>query len=191
MTQVQCLRPSWLFEPCMLWMNSSPKAYDWTLLEMETQFVSWIILSTILEPNKGVYTWSTWKAKSSQGACPPSVSPSHFKQIPKDHNQGSSLPSASPSHFIIIKVLKHPQWTKKKQAAQLCLTLHLVCNVMVKLKVPCFYVSLNPKNPCSIWCTLLMYIYIYFKKYRKYQDFQIFPKKREKFSTKKKKKSLD
>ena len=25
--------------------------------------------------------------------------PSHFKQMPKDHNQGSSLPSASPSHF--------------------------------------------------------------------------------------------
>ena len=104
MTQVQRLILSWLFEPCMLLMNSNPKAYDWTLLEMEAQFVSWMILSPTLEPIKGVYTRSTSKAKSSQDACLPSVSPIYFKQIPKDHNQGSSLPSASPSHFIIIKV---------------------------------------------------------------------------------------
>ena len=66
------------------------------------------------------------------------------------------------------------------------------CNIMVKLKVcwfiPYFYVSLNSKNPCSIWCTLFMYIYIYifFKiKKKKIQDSQIFPKKREKFSNEK------
>ena len=86
-------------------------------------------------------------------------SSSHFKEIPKDHNQGSSFPSANPSNFKQIPKdhnqgssppsLKHPQWTKKKQAAQLCLIPHLVCNIMVKLKVclfiPCFYVSLNSK----------------------------------------------
>ena len=91
-------------------------------------------------------------------------SSSHFKQIPKDHNQGSSFPSANPSHFKQIPKyhnqgsnppsLKHPQWTKKKQVAQLCLIPHLVCNIMVKLKVclfiPCFYVYLNSKNTCSI-----------------------------------------
>ena len=71
---------------------------------MEAQFVSWMSLSPTLEPIKGVYAWSTSKAKSLQDACLPSVSPSHFKQIPKDLNQGSSFPSASPSHFIIIKV---------------------------------------------------------------------------------------
>ena len=141
--------------------------YEWTqaqrpLIELylvwKPKIVSWIILSPILEPIKGVYTWSTWKAKSSQDACPPSVSPSHFKQRPFHHNQGSSTPSL--------------KWTKKEQVAQLCLTPHLVCNtphlvcnIMVKLKVclfiPCFYVYLNSKNPCSIWCTLFMYIYIF------------------------------
>ena len=74
---------------------------------MEAQFVSWMSLSPTLEPIKGVYSWSTSKAKSSQDACLPSVSPSHFKQIPRDHNQCSSLPSESPSHFIIIKVQAH------------------------------------------------------------------------------------
>ena len=81
--------------------------------------------------------------------------------------------------------------------AQLCLTPHLVCNIMVKLKVclfiPCFYVSLNSKNPCRIWCTLFMYIYIYiFKIYKKKIQKKIsrFPnlsQKREKFSKNKKK----
>ena len=61
-------------------------------------------LSPTLEPIKGVYAWSTSKAKSSQDACLLSVSLNYLKQIPKDHNQGSSLPNASPSHFIIIKV---------------------------------------------------------------------------------------
>ena len=86
MTQVQRLSPLWLFEPCMLWMNSNLKAYDWTLLEMEAQFVSWMSLSPTLKPIKGVFAWSTSKAKSSQDAC---------------------LPSASLSHFIIIEVQAH------------------------------------------------------------------------------------
>ena len=79
---------------------------------------------------------------------------------------------------------------KKKQVAQLCLTPHLVCNIMVKLKVclfiPCFYVSLNSKNPCSIWCTLFMYI---LKK--KNSRFPNLSQKKRKFFKKKKKKSLD
>ena len=120
---------------------------------MEAQFDSWMSLSPTLQPIEGVYAWLTSKAKSSQDACLPSVSPSHFEQIPKDHNQGSSIPS-----------LKHPKWTKKKQVTQLCLTLHLVCNIMVKLKVclfiSCFYVSLNSENPWSIWCILFMYIFL-------------------------------
>ena len=73
-------------------------------LVWKPKIVSWIILSSTLEPTKGVCAWATSKAKNSQDACLPSVSPSHFKQIPKDHNQGLSIPSASPSHFIIIKV---------------------------------------------------------------------------------------
>ena len=76
------------------------------------------------------------------------------------HNQGSSIHS-----------LKHPKWTKKKLVAQLSLSPHLVCNIMVKIKVclsiSCVYVSLNSKNPCSIWCTLFMYIYIFKKKNEK------------------------
>ena len=64
------------------------------------------------------------------------------------------------------------------------------CNIMVKFKfclfIPCFYVFLNSKNPCSIWCTLFMYIFLFKKIKKKIQDSQIFPKKREKFSNKKK-----
>ena len=104
-TQVQRLSPLWLFEPCMLWMNSNLKAYDWTLLGMEAQNC----FLNESKPNTWAHqrcmkTWATSKAKNSQDVCLPSVSLSHFKQIPKDHDQGSNLPSASPSHFIIIKV---------------------------------------------------------------------------------------
>ena len=87
--------------------------YEWTqaqkpmielYLAWKPKFVSWMSQSPTPMPIESVYAWSTSKAKSSQDACLPSVSPSHFKQIPKEHNQGSSLPSASLSHFIIIKV---------------------------------------------------------------------------------------
>ena len=78
--------------------------------------------------------------------------------------------------------------------AQLCLTPHLVCNIMVKLKVclfiPCFYVSLNSKNPCSIWCTLFKYIFL--KKIQK-KNFKIsksFLKKEKNFQKRKKTKGL-
>ena len=150
--------------------------YEWTqaqnpMIELylvwKPKIVSWIILSPTLEPIKGACAWSTSKAKSSQDACLPSVWSSHFKQIPKDHNQGSSLPSASPSHFKQIPFhhnqgssipnLKHPKWTKKA-------SLHIwFATSWLRLKffffIPCFYVSLNFKNPCSIWCTLVMYIF--------------------------------
>ena len=139
-------------------------------LVWKPKIVSWIILSPILEPIKGVYIRSTSKAKSSQATCLPSVSPSHFKQIPKDHNQSSSLPSASPSHFIIIKV----------QAYQVLSILNGPRRSKQPNFVSLFHVSmffLNSKNPCSIWCTLFMYICIYIFK-KKIQDFKIFPKKR-------------
>ena len=151
-------------------------------LVWKPKIVSWIILSPILEPIKGVYIRSTSKAKSSQATCLPSVSPSHFKQIPKDHNQSSSLPSASPSHFIIIKV----------QAYQVLSILNGPRRSKQPNFVSLFHVSmffLNSKNPCSIWCTLFMYICIYiFKKKKKIKISKSFPKKREKFSKKKKKK---
>ena len=153
---------------------------------MEAQFVSWMSLSPTLEPIKGVYSWSTSKAKSSQDACLPSVSPSDFKQIPRDHNE-------SPSHFIIIKVQAH-------QAS-------VILNGSRRSKWPNFaslhiwfaisWVSL--KFICLIHVSMFLWIqkfYLAFKKLclciyikKKIQDFQIFPKKREKFSNEKK--SLD
>ena len=70
------------------------------------------------------------------------------------------------------------------------------CNIMVKLKVcwfiPYFYVSLNSKNPCSIWCTLFMYIYIYiyiyffFFKFKKNSRFPNLSQKKRKIFKKKK-----
>ena len=69
-------------------------------------------------------------------------------------------------------------------------------NIMVKLKVclfiPCFYVFLNSKNPCSIWCTLFIYInifiyiYIYILNLKKNLKIsKSFPKKRKIFKKKK------
>ena len=80
--------------------------YEWTqaqrpmiklYLVWKSKFVSWISWSPPLEPIKGVYAWSTSKAKSSQDAC---------------------LPSASPSHFIIIKVQAFQKIIIKVQAFQ-------------------------------------------------------------------------
>ena len=155
--------------------NSSPKACDWTLLCMEIE-------NCFLNHSKPT-TWAHQKCIrmiNIKGQKLTRCMPSKCKPKPKPFhcNQGSSPPS-----------LKHPKWTKKKQVVQLCLTPHLVCNIMVKLKVclfiPCFYVSLNSKNSCSIWCTLFMYFF-FFLNSKKIQDFQIFPKKREKFKKKKK-----
>ena len=64
----------------------------------------------------------------------------------------------------------------------------MVCNIMVKLKVClfilCFYASLNSKNPCSIWCTLFMYIFL--KKIPKKSSFPNLSKKKKKKKEKKK-----
>ena len=78
--------------------------YEWTQVQRpvielyflwKPKIVSWVILSPSLEPIKGVYTWSTSKAKSSQDAC---------------------LPRTSPSHFIIIKVQAFQKIIIKVQA---------------------------------------------------------------------------
>ena len=100
-------------------------------LKWKPKIVSWMSLNPTLEPIESAYAWSTSKAKSSQDACLPSIWSSHFKQRPFHRNQGSSKPS-----------LKHPKWTQKKQVAQLCLTLHMVCNIMVKLKV-CLFIPFS------------------------------------------------
>ena len=155
--------------------------YEWTqaqrpvielYLVWKLKIVSWIILSPILELIKGVYTWSTSNAKSSQNACPPSVSPSNFKQIPKDHNQGSSLPNASPSHFIIIKVQayqvlsilnglrrsKRPNFTSLHiWFATSWLNLQFVCLFHVSM----FLWILKIHVAFDVLCSCI-YIYIYF-----------------------------
>ena len=166
---------------------------------MEAQFDSWMSLSPTLQPIKGVYAWLTSKAKSSQDACPPSVSPSHFKQIPKDHSQGLSLPSASPSHFIIIKVqayqvlsiLNGPRRSKRPNFA----SLHIwFATSWLNLKFVClFHVSmflwiLKIHVAFDVLCSC-----IYFKK-KKIQKISRFPnlsQKKRKILKKKKKKSLD
>ena len=107
---------------------------------------------------------------------------SKCKPKPFHHNQGSNTPS-----------LKHPKWTKKKQVAQLYLTPHLVCNIVVKLKIclfiPCFYVfffliqkfhvAFNELCLCVCVC-VCVYIFFFLKKKiqkKKIQDFQVFPEK--------------
>ena len=129
--QVQCLSPSWLFEPCMLWMNSSPKAYDWALLGMEAQHSS---------PSK-VNAWSSLKAKISQDASLPSATPSHFIVIKVQAYQVSSI-------------LNGPKRSKRPNFA----LLHIrFARSWLSLKFVClFHVSLNSKISCSIWYTLFI-----------------------------------
>ena len=118
MTQVQYLSLLWLFKPCMLWMNSNPKTYDWTLLEMEAQFVSWMSLSPTLKPIKGVFAWSTSKAKSSQDACLPSASPSHFIIIKVQAHQVSSIPNglrrSKWPNFALVRIWFATSWLSIK-----------------------------------------------------------------------------
>ena len=125
-------------------------------LVWKPKIVSWIILSPTLKPIKGVYAWATSKAKNSQDA---------------------SLLSASPSHFIIIKVQAY-QVSSTLNGSRRSKWLSLVC-----LFIPCFYVSLNSKNPCSIWCTLFMYIFL---KKKKISRFPNLSQKKEKNFQKKK-----
>ena len=138
---------------------------------MEAQFVSWMSLSPTLEPIKGVYSWSTSKAKSSQDAC---------------------LPSESPSHFIIIKVQAHqassilngPRGSKLPNFASLYIWF---ATSWLSLKFDClFHVSM------FLWIQILhvafnelcLCIYI-IKKKKTIQDFQIFQEKRKIFKWKK------
>ena len=82
--------------------------------------------------------------------------------------------------------LKHPKWVKKKQVAQLCLTPHLVATSWLSLKfVSLFHVSmflwiLKIHVAFDVLCSCI-YFFKKIKK-KKFQDFQIFPKKRENFS---------
>ena len=155
--------------------------YEWTqaqrpvielYLVWKPKIVSWIILSLILEPIKGVFAWSTSRAKSSQDTCLPSVRPSHFKQIPKDYNQGSSLPSASPSHFIIIKVqaylvssiLNGPRRSKWPNFASLHIwfaTLWLNLKFVCLFHISMFLWILKIHVAFDVLCSCI-YIYIFF-----------------------------
>ena len=88
-------------------------------LVWKPKIVSWIILSPTLEPIKGVYAWSTLKAKSSQDACMKCkvkpfqantkrswswFKPSKCKPKTFYHDQGSSISS-----------LKHPKWIRRSK----------------------------------------------------------------------------
>ena len=87
----------------MLWMNSSPKACDWTLLCME-------IKNCLLNHSKPT-TWAHQRCIrmiNIKGQKFTRYMLSKCKVKPFQANTkwsyGSSLPSASPSHFILIKV---------------------------------------------------------------------------------------
>ena len=134
---------------CCEWTQAQRPVIE-LFLVWKPKIVSWIILSPILEP----ITWAHQRCIrmiNIKGQNFTRYMPFKCKVKPFQANTkwsfDSSLQSASPS-------LKHPKWTKKKQVAQLCLTPHLVCNIMVKLKVclfiPCFYVSLNSNFSSSI-----------------------------------------
>ena len=140
-----------LFEPW--WLKSNTWAhhdclnlvcYEWTqaqkpMIELylvwKPKLVSWIILSPTLKPIKGVFAWSISKAKSSQDACLPSASPSHFIIIKVQAHQASSILNGSRrskwSNFTSVHIWFATSW----------LSIKFVC---------LFHVSLNSKNPCSI-----------------------------------------
>ena len=189
-------------------MNSSPKAYDWTRLGMEAQNcflnhskpTTWAHQRCIRMINiKGQKLTRCMPSKCKPKPFHHNQGSSHFKQILKDHNQDSSFPSANPSHFKQIPKdhkegsnppsLKHPQWTKKKQVAQLCLTPHLVATSWLRLKFVClFHVSmflwiLKIHVAFDVLCSC-----IYFKKKKIKKNFKIsksFQKKRKFFKWKK------
>ena len=142
----------------MLWINSSPKAYDWTLLCME-------IKNCFLNHSK-LNTWAyqrcirmiNIKGQSLHDKCLPSVKVKPF-QANTNWSYGSSLSSASPSHFIIIKVQAHqassilngPRRSKWPNFT----SLHIwFATSWLSLKFVClFHVSmffLNSKISCSI-----------------------------------------
>ena len=124
--------------------------------------------------------------------------PSHFKQMPKDHNQGSSLPSASPSHFkqrpfhhnqgSAHQASNGPRRSKWPNFTSLhiwfvtsWLSLKFVClfHVSIFFLIQKFHVAFNELCLC---------IYIKKSKKKKFKISKIFPKKEKNFQ---KKKSLD
>ena len=147
---------------------------------MEAQFLSWMSLSPTLKPIKGVFAWSISKAKSSQDACLPSASPSHFIIIKVQAHQASSILNGSRrskwSNFASVHIWFATSW----------LSIKFVClfNVFIFLWIQNFHVVFN--ELCLCVCVYI-YIYIYNKIIKKnkkiskkFQDFQIFPKKKKK-----------
>ena len=101
--------------------------YEWTqaqrpVIELyfvwKPKIVSWIILSPPLEPIKGVYAWSTSNAKSSQDACLPSASLSHFIIIKAQAHQALSIlngPRRSKwSNFALLHIWFVTSWLSLK-----------------------------------------------------------------------------
>ena len=166
----------------MLWMNSSPKACDWTLLGMETE-------NCFLNHSKP----NTWAHQRCIHMI--NIKGQKLKQIPKDHKQGSSIPSASLSHFIIIKVqayqgssiLNGTRRSKWPNFASLhiwfatsWLSLKFVClfRVSMFLWILKIHVAFDVLYSC-------IYVYIFSKK-KKFKISKSFPKKEKNFQKRKK-----
>ena len=141
-----------------------------------------------MSPSRCMKTWATLKAKKSQDACLPSVSPSHFKQIPIDHMvqafQVQVQAISSKEHFIIIKVQAHqasngPRRSKWPNFASLNIwfaTSWLNLNFVCLFHISIFLWILKIHVPFDVLCSC---IYIFFKiQKKKIQESQIFPKKR-------------
>ena len=149
-----------------------------------------------MSPSKVHEDMSNIKGQKLTWCMPSKCKPKPF-QANTNWSYGSSLPSASPGHFIIIKVQAHqassilnrPRRSKSPNFTSLhiwfvtsWLSLNFVSlfHVSIFFLIQKFHVAFNELCLC---------IYIKKKnKKKKIQDFQNFPKKREKFS---KKKSLD
>ena len=150
-----------------------------------------------MSPSK-VYTHDQLQRPKAHKMHAWNVRSSHFKQLPKDYNHGSSLPSASPRHFIIIKVqayrvssmLNGPRRSKWPNFASLHIwfaTSWLSLKFVSLFHISMFLWILKIHVAFDVLCSCI-YIYIFFKKIqkKKFQDFQIFlKKKREKFSNEK------
>ena len=122
----------------------------------EAQFVSWMSLSPTLKPIKGVFAWSTSKAKSSQDACLPSTSPSHFIIIKVQAHQVSSILNGSRRskwpNFASVRIWFATSW----------LSIKFVClfHVFMFLWIQNLHVVFNELCLCVY---IYIYIYIYIK----------------------------
>ena len=197
MTQVQRLSPSWLFEPCMLWMNSNPKAYDWTLLGIKAQncFLNhskpntWahqrcIRMSNIKGQKLTICMLSKCKPQAISSKYQKIIwfKPSKCKPKPFHHNQGSSTPS-----------LKHPKWTRRSKWPNFA-PLHIwFATSWLSLKfVSLFHVSmflwiLKIHVAFDVLCSCIYLKKKNQKKFKKRKNFKIsksFPKKEKIFQKK-------